>query len=58
MPSRGVRIVAMTVQFRSRKKRAVSRPKPEEQPVMRIVLMGSDLLLGWQEGRQGSPDDL
>src|SRR5208282_2095849 len=35
--SRGVRIVAMTFQSRSRKYRAVSRPNPDEHPVIRAT---------------------
>ncbi len=34
---RGVRMVAMTFQPRSRNSRAVSSPKPEEQPVISTV---------------------
>jgi hypothetical protein len=36
-------MVATTDQSRSRKKRAVSRPKPDEQPVMRMVRRDDDL---------------
>ena len=36
---RGVRMVAMTCQSRCRKYEAISRPKPDEQPVMRTVFM-------------------
>jgi len=43
---RGVRIVATTFQPRSRKRRAVSRPKPDEQPVMRMVFMSRDPVSG------------
>src|SRR5450755_2429661 len=39
--SRGVRIVAMTFQPRSRKQLAVSRPNPDEHPVIKIVFMAS-----------------
>jgi hypothetical protein len=39
--SRGVRMVATTFQSRSRKYLAVSRPKPDEQPVIKMVFMGT-----------------
>ena len=39
--SRGVRIVAMTFQSRSRKYFAVSSPKPDEHPVIKMVFMRS-----------------
>lgn len=48
MSVRGVRMVAMTCQSRSRKWRAISRPKPDEQPVIRIVFM---LLPGLMNGK-------
>jgi hypothetical protein len=39
--SRGLRMVAMTAQPRSRNILAVSGPKPDEAPVMRMVFMSS-----------------
>jgi hypothetical protein len=37
--ARGVRMVATTFQSRARKYLAISRPKPDEQPVIRTVFM-------------------
>src|SRR5271170_2004185 len=37
--SRGRRIVATTFQSRSRKYRAISRPNPDEHPVIRMVFI-------------------
>src|ERR1700722_4340439 len=54
--SRGVRIVAMTFHSRSRKYRAVSRPNPDEHPVIRMVFIGGLLGLRYRNDKAPQPD--
>src|SRR5271167_1258027 len=59
-PSRGVRIVATTFHSRSRKYRAVSRPNPDEHPVIKIVFIRAPVAGGFQhpEATASKPDVL